>query len=190
MNGFSPDLSLEGSAQLIFPSGGQSESSCASVTIRDDDLFEGEEMYCLTLQSSDPDIIVGSTSFTCVVIADNNLLRIGFQPSDYTITEGSPVEVCVEVLEGSSAVPITLTVDATEGTAEGSDYDLTQPAELVLFAGETRTCTDIMTTDDEIYEDDESFFATLSSTNEDVLVTINSAVILITDDDGKMLFPW
>ena len=72
LNGFSPDLSLEGSAQLIFPSGGQSGSSCASVTIRDDDLFEGEEMYCLTLQSSDPDIIVGSTFFTCVVIADND----------------------------------------------------------------------------------------------------------------------
>ena len=138
-----------------------------------------------------------------------SVLRIGFQQSNYPITEGSPVEVCVEVLEGSSAVPITLTVDTTEGTAEGiikpsqgipvnvfafcflgSDYNLTQPAELVLFAGENRTCTDIMTTDDEIYEDDESFFATLSSTNEDVLVTINSAVILITDDDGKMLFPW
>ena len=72
MNGFSPDLSLEGGAQLIFPSGGLSGSSCASVTITDDGLFEGGEMYCLTLQSSDPDIIVGSTSFTCVVIADNN----------------------------------------------------------------------------------------------------------------------
>ena len=72
LNGFSPDLSLEGSAQLIFPSGGQSESSCASVTIRDDDLFEGDELYCLTLQSSDPDITVGSTSLTCIVIADND----------------------------------------------------------------------------------------------------------------------
>ena len=126
-----------GDSQLVF-SGGLSESSCASVTIRDDDLFEGEEMHCLTLQSSDPDIIVGSTFLTYVVIADNDrklcysscwvvitfpfefsALRIGFQQSDYPITEGSPVEVCVEILEGSSAVPITLTVNATEGTAEG-----------------------------------------------------------------------
>ena len=62
---------MQGDSQLVF-SGGQSESSCASVTIRDDDLFEGEEMHCLTLQSSDPDIIIGSTFFTCVVIADND----------------------------------------------------------------------------------------------------------------------
>ena len=57
----------------MFPSGGESQSSCASVTITDDDLFEGEEMYCLTLESSDPDIIVGSTSFTCVIINDDRL---------------------------------------------------------------------------------------------------------------------
>ena len=44
-----------------------------------------------------------------------------------------------------------------------------------------------MTTDDEIYEDDESFFATLSSTNAEIFVAINSAAILITDDDGKFL---
>ena len=69
-----------------------------------------------------------------------------------------------------------------------SDYNLTQPAELVLFAGENRTCTYIMTTDDEIYEADESFFATLTSANEGVVITISSAAILITDDDGTYVF--
>ena len=57
----------------------------------------------------------------------------------------------------------------------------------MLGAREASTCTDIMTTDDEIYEDDESFFATLSSTNAEIFVAINSAAILITDDDGKFL---
>ena len=57
---------------MVFPSGGQSESVCASVAITDDDLFEGEEMYCLTLQSSDPDITTGSTPFTCIVITDGD----------------------------------------------------------------------------------------------------------------------
>ena len=70
----SPDLSLDGSAKLVFPSGGESQSSCVSVTITGDDLFEGEEMYCLTLESSDPDIIVGSTSFTCVLIGDDDCM--------------------------------------------------------------------------------------------------------------------
>ena len=42
------------------------------MAITDDDLFEGEEMYCLTLQSSDPDITTGSTPFTCIVITDGD----------------------------------------------------------------------------------------------------------------------
>ena len=46
-----------------------------------------------------------------------------------------------------------------------------------------------MTTDDEIYEADESFFATLTSTNEGVVITISSAAILITDNDGMYMFP-
>ena len=58
----------------------------------------------------------------------------------------------------------------------------------MIVAGETSTCTDIMTTDDEIYEADESFFATLTSTIEDVVLTISSAAILITDDDGTYMF--
>ena len=66
------DFSLEGDSQLVFPSGGQSESSCANVTISDDGLFEGEETHCLTLQSSDPDITTGATSVTCIVIADDD----------------------------------------------------------------------------------------------------------------------
>ena len=47
-------------------------------------------------------------------------LSVGFQPPNYTINEGSTVSVCIEVLEGSIAVPITLMVEISEGTAEGN----------------------------------------------------------------------
>ena len=129
----SSDFSVQGNPQLLFTAGGQ--SSCASVTIDGDGLFEGEEMYCLTLESSDPDITIGDTGVTCIVIADQNCklivleqtdyyfisaLSIGFQPSTYTTTEGSTVGVCVEVLSGSSAVPIPISISTSEGTAEGS----------------------------------------------------------------------
>lgn len=69
----------------------------------------------------------------------------------------------------------------------GSDYSLVQPVELVLSGGVTRTCADIVAIGDEVYEDNESFFAVLSSPNDDVIITTSSASILIIDNDGKWL---
>ena len=63
---------MQGNSQLVFSPDEQSRSSCASVTIVVDDTFEGEETHCLTLQSSDPDIVVGAQSFTCILIMDEN----------------------------------------------------------------------------------------------------------------------
>ena len=131
-------------------------------------------------------------------------LSIGFQPSTYTTTEGSTVGVCVEVLSGSSAIPILISITTSEGTAEGSvhsqnntvfhssffsgnDFEISDPVQLVLGSGTTSTCTDIATTHDEVYEDTESFTATLTTTNGDVAITIDSATILITDNDGGCL---
>ena len=59
---------MDGDSQLVFNSGGH--SSCANVTIISDGLFEGEEMHCLNLQSSESDIVIGTISLTCILIAD------------------------------------------------------------------------------------------------------------------------
>ena len=46
-------------------------------------------------------------------------ILIGFQPSTYTITEGLSVSVCAVMLDGASAITITVPVSITGGTAEG-----------------------------------------------------------------------
>ena len=69
----------------------------------------------------------------------------------------------------------------------GNDFEISDPVQLVLGSGTTSTCTDIATTHDEVYEDTESFTATLTTTNGDVAITIDSATILITDNDGGCL---
>ena len=63
---------VEGEAQLDFPASGQSQMSCADVTISEDAVFEDEETFCLTLESSDPDITIGPAGDTCIVISDND----------------------------------------------------------------------------------------------------------------------
>ena len=100
-------------------------------------------------------------------------------------------------------------VEISEGTAEGNikhiqrilvyipalsfsgnDYNFTQPVELALGAGVISACTDVTTNDDEVYESNETLVATLSSTNDDVIITISSASILIIDNDGKVFCIW
>lgn len=52
--------------------------------------------------------------------------------------------------------------------------------------GVPSSCTNIMTRDDDVYEDDESFFATLSSQYENIIFPISSASILIIENDGTV----
>ena len=67
----------------------------------------------------------------------------------------------------------------------GNDFNNTESFELVLDIGIASTCTSLSTFDDDLYEDDESFFATLSSTNENITLSASSATITITDNDGE-----
>ena len=54
----------------MFPPGVESQTSCTNVTIVSDGRLEDEETFCLTLVSSDPDVTVGPTVVTCIVITD------------------------------------------------------------------------------------------------------------------------
>lgn len=67
------DFSVEGDSQLYFPSSGESQISCANLTITNEGLFENEEVFCLTLESSDLDVIINSTTaVTCITIQNIN----------------------------------------------------------------------------------------------------------------------
>ena len=61
-------------------------------------------------------------------------LTIGFEQASYTAQEGTPLEVCAVILEGSvertSSVPFTF--GAQPGTA-GEGYDITDVYQVYLF---------------------------------------------------------
>ena len=54
----------------MFPPGVESQISCTNVTIVSDSRLEDVETFCLTLVSLDPDVAIGSTAVTCIVITD------------------------------------------------------------------------------------------------------------------------
>ena len=51
--------------------------------------------------------------------------------------------------------------------------------------GATTGCTNIATVDDNIHEEDEIFFVSLSSISDSVVITLSSATVRITDNDGR-----
>ena len=65
-----------------------------------------------------------------------------------------------------------------------SDYGTPVPSQLVFVAGLSTRCTDITTTDDVVYETNESFTVALSSTSGNVDISGSLATVLITDNDG------
>ena len=58
---------------LVFPPAGINQTQCTAVTIVSDATLENEETFCLSITSSDSDVIVGASSMTtCIAIDDND----------------------------------------------------------------------------------------------------------------------
>ena len=56
---------------------------------------------------------------------------------------------------------------------------------LIFDGSNTRQCNEVAITDDNIYEDDETFSVTLTTGDEDVTLEPDNGIVTITDDDGS-----
>ena len=66
--------------------------------------------------------------------------------------------------------------------------DYTAITEVLTFSGNVlRECANIFITSDEIYEEDENFFVTLTTSDSDVTLNPADAEVTIIDDDGRMI---
>ena len=66
--------------------------------------------------------------------------------------------------------------------------DYTAITEVLTFSGTVlRECANILITSDEIYEEDENFFVTLTTSDSDVTLNPADGEVTIIDDDGRMI---
>lgn len=71
------DIVVEGDSRLNFSSSGGPQTRCVNLNITNDGIVDGNEVFCLTLESSDFDVIVSdSAGVTCITIlnVDSKLL--------------------------------------------------------------------------------------------------------------------
>lgn len=56
---------------IVFPPAATNQIHCTNVTIVSDATLENEETFCLTINSLDPNVIIGAISMTtCITIDD------------------------------------------------------------------------------------------------------------------------
>ena len=101
------------------------------------------------------------------------------------------VQVCAVIDQGQIQGAVIVNIDTRDNVAlAGSDYTALQNIALTFEAPSTTACTDIVITNDQLYEIDENFFGSLTSPDP-TRVTINpardEASIEIIDEDGTSL---
>ena len=108
-------------------------------------------------------------------------LTVSLEPAEQTVAEGADIEVTAR-LSATSEDDITVTLTASGGTADTDDHGLTMRESLTIAAGELTAMFTISTTDDDIYEGDETLVLSLSSSAE-VERNARESTITISDND-------
>lgn len=130
-------------------------------------------------------------------------MEIGFVQSLYTASEGDiPVEVCVEIKQGSLGVPVIISILSTDSTY-GNTYIInicflprlcqhlpTETTPMILIPSNPETCVSIVIIDDTILELNETLTLYISVTEQMSIVVhlsqySSTSTILITDNDSE-----
>jgi hypothetical protein len=90
---------------------------CVRIPINDDDDLEPNEMFTVSLTTTEPDVILNPRNGE-VTILNRDEVTIGFGSPIYSVDENEgPQEVCVVVMSGGFQIPVRVTVNSRDGSA-------------------------------------------------------------------------
>jgi hypothetical protein len=159
------------------------------IPVNDDSLVEGNETFSVSLSGPSGGATLGSPNTAVVTIVDNDGggNTVEFKPTAYTVKEtpGNSI-VTLSVIATRFGDPNT-TIFANYTTSNGSataglDYTATSGT-LVFGPGETQKFVTVTILDDNLIENAENFFVTLTSATN-ASITGSQATITIADDDS------
>ncbi|MBD2322527.1 MULTISPECIES: Calx-beta domain-containing protein, partial [unclassified Desertifilum] len=127
-----------------------------TVPITDDDIFEGDETFTLSLANPSNNAVIGAQSTATVTIIDND-----GQPqlsiSNVTVNEGDGTASLIVSLTNPSSETITVNYSTVEDTATSADYTPITNNTLTFTPGQTQQTIQVAITDDNLSELTESF---------------------------------
>ena len=159
---------------------GESEKQ-VKVTVRDDDRYEQDETFTLTLSDPVNAVLIQDTA-TGTIIDDDGMPTLYIRHA--SAAEGAGELVFRVVLEPTASLPVTVQWATSDGTAEGkADYRLSGGT-LTFNPGEGRKRLRVPVIDDAIMENTETLRVTLSN-QVNALLGQATGTGYIYDDDVR-----
>ncbi|MDB9439533.1 Calx-beta domain-containing protein [Dolichospermum lemmermannii CS-548] len=166
-------------------------SKTVTVQTTQDSLFEGNETFTVSLSNPNNGAVVSSTNGTAKGTINNDDAAPVFSIAAASATEGSAINFTV-TRTGDAQAPQNVTVATSIGTDDtASASDLTANTQTLTFAtGETSKTFTVQTTQDSLFEGNETFTVSLSNpTNSAVVSSTNgTAKGTINNDDAAPIF--
>ncbi|TQV82963.1 Calx-beta domain-containing protein [Aliikangiella coralliicola] len=184
----SPDDYVADAGTLVFADGENVKT--ITVTLADDDIFEGSEVFSVTLSNVVNGAVLGSQVQTKVTIVDNEFAAepgtFFFSRVDYSVGEGDGT-LDVTILRSFGATgEVTVDLNSSDGTAvAGADYNMV--SETVTFAeGVKSQVVTVTVLEDQEQEQNETFSLQLSNpTNGALLGSPATVTTTISDNDSE-----
>jgi hypothetical protein len=127
-----------------------------------DNLVEGDEMFTVTLAPISDRVIITEDSADITIEETANVL-VEFQPNSYTVCEDDGIVSFVLVKRTPTTQEVTVQISTVGGSAtSGSDYSPLINEEVTFGPSETIKFVMVPITEDNVFEGEESFTATLS----------------------------
>ncbi|MDK2411067.1 Calx-beta domain-containing protein, partial [Aphanizomenon sp. 202] len=174
---------------LTFAAGESSKTFTVQTT--QDSLFEGNETFTVSLSNPSNDAVVSSTNGTAKGTINNDDAAPIFSIATAQALEGSTINFTVTRTgdaQANQSVTVTTSI-ATDDTASASD--LTANTQTLTFAqGESSKTFTVQTTQDSLFEGNETFTVSLSNPNNGAVVSSTNATAkgTINNDDAAPIF--
>jgi len=159
------------------------------VVLVDDEEFEGDEVFSVTISNPTNGAVLGSNSQSKITITDNEIENLPgtffFDRTSYSVNEDS-VEAQITILRSfGTAGQVTVDLTSSNGSAiAGSDYQTVNQT-LLFEDGERNKIIPISLIDDQNEEDSESFTLNLSNPTAGSLIgTTQPLSVTIIDNDA------
>ena len=155
-----------------------------TITITDDDVYEGEERFILSLKPVGDKVDLGTVTRTVTISDNDHLPSLPSLSLDPVGPLSESPTAAILTLRLSRAIKFTTTVSLSVvgGDADMLDYNLLQPS-VEIGAGELTATAELRVVDDELYEGPETLRLRLTGTNAIVSFVPSEQTIQLVDAD-------
>ena len=171
-------------ARITVPGGSLSQTF--DITLVDDGVDEADETIVILWQKSASDDVTPDTFTVTGTIVPEPLPALSFDSNEVTVDEDAGTVTLTVELDPASTGTVTVdfaTRDGLGGAKAGDDYTATSGT-LTFAATETSKTITVPITDDDVYENNESFQVDLSNPTGATLPDPPSAVVRIDSEEA------